>query len=144
MVKLKNLILTSKDKKRYEENKRENEMPNAKQKQWLKTVASWYEECGFKDARLNQYKFQIHHVVGRKAKHNKIAIGHWFVLPLPFELHDVNENHKLNVTHHRHAFTAEFGLQCELFDEMITSMKELGIDDFLDLEVVAAIMNTRK
>lgn len=39
----------------------------------------------------------IHHVVGRTAKHEKVAIGHWWILPL------TDEEHKL-----LHSDLAEF------------------------------------
>ena len=30
---------------------------------------------------------QIHHVVGRTAKHNRVDIGHWFILPVSEQAH---------------------------------------------------------
>ena len=113
-------------------------------KKWLETVANWYQCHGFSDNELNEYQFQIHHAVGRTAKHNKIAIGHWFVLPLPIALHDVSSNHAYNVTHHKHAFTERFELQSELFKEMIDSMQDGGIDLPFDVDVINAIKDTRK
>ena len=88
MNKLKNILLTSDEREQYEQQKGLI-MPNAAQNKWMKTVANWYQCHGFSDNELNEYQFQIHHCVGRKAKHNKIAIGHWFVLPLPIALQDL-------------------------------------------------------
>ena len=119
-------------------------MPNAAQKKWMETVANWYQCHGFSDNELNEYQFQIHHCLGRKAKHNKVAIGHWFVLPLPIALHDVSSNHALNITHHKHAFTERFELQSELFQEMIESMRASEITLPFDINVINAIMDTRK
>ena len=40
--------------------------------------------------------WQLHHVEGRSFKHNKVAIGHWLIKPVPFERHDVSSNHPFN------------------------------------------------
>ncbi len=97
-------------------------------------------------------RLQLHHVVGRSYKQNKTPIGHWFVLPLSFPLHDVSSNNPLNVTHHRHAFTDFFGLQSELFLSQINTLKqmrEMEIVKFSDevlppIEVIDAILSTKK
>jgi hypothetical protein len=119
-------------------------MANAAQKKWMQTISSWYQGCGFIDHRLNQYQFQLHHAGGRAYKHNKVAIGHWFVLPLPVEYHDVNSNNPLNITHHKNKFTDEFGSQSELFQEMINSMSMLKMDIPFGCEVFESIMSTKK
>ena len=54
--------------------------PSAEQKRWHDQVASLGCVDCFSPA-------QIHHPVGATAKHNKIAIGHWWVLPLCDEHH---------------------------------------------------------
>jgi hypothetical protein len=53
--------------------------PNAAQKKWMGQVADLgCITCG-------SQAIQIHHVLGVTAKHNKISIGHWWILPLnPF------------------------------------------------------------
>ena len=114
------------------------------QKRWVNDVAEWFREIGFNDFCLDGYNFQIHHCGGRKLKHNKVAIGHWFILPLPFELHDVSSNSPVCVTHHKHAFTDMFGLQSELFKEMIESMVDHGATLPFGQDVIDAIMDTRK
>ena len=121
-------------------------MANLAQKQWMNDVAVWYQEVGFNHWMLSNmwHDFQLHHIGGRKLKHNKVAIGHWFILPIPIDLHDVNSNHPCCVTHHKHAFTDKFGLQSELFKEMIDSMVEHGFDLPFDDVVINAIMDTRK
>ncbi|WP_372857661.1 hypothetical protein [Pseudoalteromonas sp.] len=102
---------------------------NAKQKQWMSDVAEWAN-----DNIDLLYRFaprqgvQLHHVLGRSAKHNKVAIGHWFIIPVPFELHDVSSNHPLNVTHHKHVFTEKFGKQSEIFDRMVNDMEVCGYE----------------
>lgn len=72
--------------------------------------------------------FQLHHVLGRSAKHNKVAIGHWFIIPVPIELHDVASNHDLNVTHHKHSFTKRYGKQKNIFLRLVAAMAVNGYD----------------
>lgn len=118
---------------------------NAKQKQWLTSVADFasselYQLYG---QHYDRFDFQIHHVKGRSYKQNKVTIGHWFVIPVPVELHDVNSNHELNVTHHKHAFTGAFGLQRELFNDMYFIMKDQGYA-VPDLNILNAILEVNE
>lgn len=71
---------------------------------------------------------QIHHVVGRSYKHNKVLIGPWFILPLCWYLHDVHSNSKHNVTHFRHNFTRVYGFQRDLFANMVKTMQNQGYE----------------
>ena len=92
----------------------------------MSDIAEWAEDnihLMYIGANVEKQHFQLHHVVGRSAKHNKIEIGHWFILPVPFDLHDVSSNHPLNVTHHKKKFTGHFGFQRELFNEMVEDMR---------------------
>ncbi len=119
-------------------------MANAAQNKWMRTISDWYESGGFSNSMLNEYQYDRHHVVGRKAKHNKVAIGHWFILPIPKRYHEVDSNNPFSVTHYRHMFTHEFGLQSELFKEMIDSMVNLGVDLPFGDNVIDSIMDTRR
>lgn len=102
---------------------------NAKQKQWMSDVSEWaYSTLGYLFPDYCEEGFQLHHVLGRSAKHNKISIGHWFILPIPFDLHDVNSNHPLNVTHHKHCFTGTYGNQRGMFERMCNSMENQGYE----------------
>ena len=118
---------------------------NAAQKKWMSIISDWATdnlEYLFPDYMGEG--FQLHHVLGRSAKHNKIAIGHEFILPIPFDLHDVNSNHELNVTHHKHSFTNAFGTQRSLFMRMYNSMYEQGYDlSVVPHDVTMAIKDTR-
>lgn len=103
---------------------------NATQKQWMDDITEWASDnisllYGLEWANK---PIQRHHVVGRSAKHNKTPIGHEFILPVPFELHDVSSNHQLNVTHRKKAFTNHFGMQRDLFLLMLESMRNLGYE----------------
>ena len=99
---------------------------NAAQRQWRRNITEWaYDNIhtlyGLKYLNSN---FQRHHVLGRSATHNNVAIGHWFIIPVPFELHDVSSNHPLNVTHHKRAFTEKYGMQRDLFLQMVEAMRD--------------------
>ncbi len=100
-------------------------------------------------AEYQHSQFQLHHVLGRTAKHNKVHIGHWFILPVPIELHDVSSNNSLNVTHHKRAFTDKFGSQSELFIKMCGMIEMCGMINFPEPQyfppagVIAAIHDTR-
>ena len=116
---------------------------NARQRQWMSDIAEWAEDNigALYQGHVNA-PFQLHHVVGRSAKHNKVAIGHEFIIPVPAELHDVSSNHPLNVTHHKKAFVKEFGAQCDLFRVMISAMGNEGYD-VPSMEIYNAIMDAR-
>lgn len=98
--------------------------PSAEQKRWIEIVAEWgADNCGdVYGMHFQNQNIQMHHVCGRSYKQDKVSIGHWFVLPIPFELHDVSSNHEYNVTHHRHSFTAVYGMQRELFSFMVDAI----------------------
>ena len=106
-------------------------------KDWLSTITDY--GC----VVTGRSDIQRHHVLGRKAKHNKVAIGEWFVLPLWWELHDVSSNHPQNVTHYKHRFTDGYGLQSELFAEMVERLIDRGFE-VPDQEILDAIADTRK
>lgn len=117
---------------------------NAKQRQWMKDIAEWannnnidllYDFEGGKG-------IQLHHVLGRSYKQSKVAIGHWFVIPVPFELHDVNSGHIDNVTHYKHRFTDRFGNQRDLFRDMVNDMR-MEMYELPPTDVINAIMETR-
>ena len=101
---------------------------NAKQSKLLDDMTELVNEIGFGFLYGQEYQgynaIQRHHVLGRSAKHNKVPIGHWFVIPVPFELHDVLSNHPLNVTHRKKAFTKKFGMQRDIYAKLIEAMVE--------------------
>ena len=117
---------------------------NAAQKKWMSDIADW-AVCNLGLLYGDLYDGaipQLHHVLGRSAKHSKVAIGHWFVLPVPFELHDVSSNHHFNVTHCKNNFTNQFGSQRDLFQKMVISMIYLGYR-IPSPEIVYSILDTR-
>ncbi len=118
---------------------------NAKQKQWMKDIAEFTNEVGLGCLYGPEFEgrtdFQLHHVLGRSAKHNKIAIGHEFIIPVPFELHDVNSNHPENVTHRKKAFIKRFGSQTSIFQVLYSGVAQWGYD-VPSMEIYNAIMDT--
>lgn len=54
--------------------------PNAVQKRWRESVRSL-------GSVISGGPAVIHHAVGATAKHNKIPIGHWWLIPLTDEEH---------------------------------------------------------
>lgn len=116
---------------------------NAAQKKWMSDISKWAHDDGIAILFGIEYpsSIQLHHVVGRSAKHNKVSIGHEFILPLPFELHDVSSDEPDNVTHHKKAFTKKHGSQASLFQIMISDMKERGYK-VPSMEIYHAIMDT--
>ena len=117
----------------------------AKQKRWLKLVAERLP-CIVSG---ESYSKQIHHCLGRTAKVKGVGnIGHWFILPLAWEYHDVASNSEYNVTHHKQAFTDRFGTEKDLFMDVVYKLgflakwdKSINTDDFPPQEVVDAILN---
>ena len=120
---------------------------NAKQKQWMSDIAEFIQEVGLDGLYGHEFKgrydFQLHHVLGRSAKHNKVAIGHEFIIPVPFELHDVSSNDPDNVTHYKNAFVKRFGTQSSIFQILISCMGQWGYDT-PSIEIYNAIMDTGK
>lgn len=115
--------------------------PNARQKRWIARVAEY--GCVI----TGSPNVQIHHCVGRTAKSNKVAVGHWFILPLSVELHDVSSNHRYNITHNKNAFIDEFGKESDLFMNMFVELIKQESEspfpdysDFPELNVIGAIM----
>ena len=103
---------------------------NAKQKKWMNDITEWAEGNTELVYGVNYFNANIqrHHVLGRSAKHNKVEIGHWFILPIPFELHDVSSNHPENVTHRKKDFVKRFGSQRDLFLSMVEDMRDQGYE----------------
>jgi hypothetical protein len=119
---------------------------NAKQKQWMSDIAEWAQENLYvlygDDYNDSFIPVELHHVTGRSSKQNKVSIGHEFILPVPYELHNVLSNHKDNVTNFKKNFVKRFGAQRELFNEMVTVMCAQGYV-IPCYEILDAIKDTR-
>ena len=119
---------------------------NAKQKQWMSDITQWVNDNGlhilYGDKYFEDVNMQRHHVLGRSAKQNKTPIGHWFIIPVPFELHDPNMNHVNHVGKCKKSFVEMFGTQRCIFRRMYNCMKQDGYS-VPDSYIFHAIMDTR-
>lgn len=122
-------------------------LPNTKEKAFMKAVMDFHNEYGvgyLYGDEWDKSPLQCHHVCGRTYKQNKVHIGHYFILPIPFEIHDVHSNHPLNVTHWRHRFTDKFGYQRHLWRKMMFKMIKEGCDiELTSDDVYSAIMASK-
>ena len=98
------------------------DQPNAAQKRWRESV----RELGCLMGAPGPV--EIHHVVGRTAKHNKIAIGHWWILPVS------NEGHRMVEALSKHE-------QKELFHTMCLAYFACYLSLPVPDDVMAAIMD---
>tara|TARA_B100000768_G_scaffold93931_1_gene87848 strand:- start:1001 stop:1381 length:381 start_codon:yes stop_codon:yes gene_type:complete len=118
-------------------------LPSAKEKRFMKAVMDFHLSYGvgyLYGDEWHREPIQCHHVAGRTYKNNKVHIGHYFILPVPFVLHDVSSNNHLNVTHWRNSFTATFGMQRDLWLSMVSRMHSKGaIDEFPALQIMESI-----
>lgn len=107
-----------------------NKAANSEQVRWMDSITDYINENGLGVLYGVEYEYDIrmqrHHVLGRSAKHNKVHIGHWFIIPVPFELHDPNVKHEYHVGHCKKAFVRRFGTQRDLFKRMYLDMKQQG------------------
>ena len=117
-----------------------NKPANAAQKQWMKDIAEW-AEVNIDLIYHGANSIQLHHVLGRSAKNNKVAIGHWFVIPVPYHLHDVSSGHPENVTHHKKAFVKMFGNQRDIFRDIVNDMR-MEMYELPPSDVLNAIRDT--
>ena len=118
---------------------------NAAQKQWMSDITNFIDEYGLGAIYGEGYDgsaYELHHVLGRSAKHNKVAIGHWFIIPVPFQLHNVTSGHSDNVTHFKHNFTDRFGSQRSIFDTIRNGIQVLQGKQVPSEDVYNAIMDT--
>ena len=103
---------------------------NTAQRKWMDDITDYVNENGLGDLYGHEYdghtNIQRHHVLGRTAKHNKIHIGHWFIIPVPFELHDPNVDHKHHVGKCKKAFVRRFGSQRGIYEHLTTLMLYQG------------------
>lgn len=117
---------------------------NTKQRKFMSDMCEFVNDHGLGviyGEEYNNCNYEMHHVLGRSAKNNKIAIGHEFVFPVPFELHNVMSGHSDNVTHFKHNFTKRFGNQRDIWEEFYNGMQVSGYK-VPSTEVYYAIMST--
>lgn len=116
--------------------------PNAAEKAWMNRITRFGQEHGVFPHMRMANQFDRHHVVGRTYKQNRIEIGHWFILPIESQYHDIHSNNPFNVSHWRKRYMIEFDSQRNQFAKMCEIIKqEDGELPFCD-DVYNAIMAT--
>lgn len=116
--------------------------PNAMEREWMNRITRFGQENGvFPHLRMAN-QFDRHHVVGRTYIHNKIEIGHIFILPIEFQYHDIHSNNPFNVTNFRKRYMIEFDSQRNQFAKMCEIIKEEDGELPFPDEVLDAIMST--
>ena len=123
-----------------------NKPANKLQKDWMDSITKFINDNGLGilyDGYEGRIEMQRHHVLGRSAKHNKVHIGHWFVIPVPYELHEPNEKHEFHVGHRKNKFVSKFGKQSDIFSKMCDIMRSQGYFQPVPAKAYWAIMDTR-
>lgn len=97
--------------------------PNAEQRRWLEQVV----KHGSVVSR-EPWSVVVHHVTGRESKHNKVDIGHWFILPLTPGEHDLLHSDQTAFESRAIGFNPVGRWDCEkfLFLRMVETFEEWG------------------
>ena len=76
---------------------------------------------------------QIHHVLGRKGKHNKVLVGPVFILPLHKDYHMETGDYQNAWHKNKKGFISEFGLPGKLFLHKVSEdfISKFGRDDYV-------------
>ena len=113
-----------------------NNPPTAEQKRWREKVrAIGCIACG------ERMGTEIHHCAGRTAKHNKIAIGHWWILPLCHGCHVLLTEGPDRLAEARFGFTfvGRWDLEKLLYADLMTHFR-----DDVPLDVLNSIYDYHK
>lgn len=110
------------------------DQPNAEQKRWRELVRGLGSIIDYGPA-------EIHHPAGRTAKHNKVDIGHWWVLPLTKPLHRLLDDDKTEFDRRAFGFplVGRWDAEKLLFQKVLARL-EISPPD----EVIEAIMDYRR
>lgn len=114
----------------------------AQEKAWYKRVAEFADKHGC-FPHYSEAQYQMHHVHGRKFKHNKVAVGGWFILPIEAKYHDVHSKNPFNVTHFKRRYEIEFEHQVDQFMAMAMTIKDEDSELPFDNDVLHAIMDLK-
>lgn len=100
-----------------------NNAPSAAQKRWREAVRE-----------LDGGGLEIHHPVGVTAKHNKVHIGHWWVIAVDPQAHKDIHAGKFG--------KARKAVEKSIFANVLDALK--GHADYPPIEVTNAIMNYQR
>ena len=74
---------------------------NAVQKKWMSDIAEFINEESlgilYPDYE-GDIRFELHHVLGSSAKHNKVSIGNEFIIAVPKDIHEIKRNYHTKVS----------------------------------------------
>ena len=122
-----------------------NNAPSAEQERWRETVRR--VGCIATGADLAEPiepgMVEIHHCLGASAVRDKVAVGHWYVLPLHFRLHNIASDYPVNITNDKPRFTQAYGSEKALFMTMIYGFVMAGIALPFEMDVLNAIGRER-
>ena len=111
--------------------------PNAVQKRWREAVRAL-------GSVISGAPAVIHHPVGRTGKHNKVHIGHWWVIPLTDQEHKDLHN-GLNIWEQSHPDCGiETRKQFEKFAFMYDVIENIETPDEYTYDIHKAIMSYHK
>ena len=82
---------------------------------------------------------EAHHCLGASAVRNKVPIGHWYVLPLHWRLHNISSSWFGNITTNKKSFIGTYGTEKSLFMKMIYGFLMAGIEIPFNNDVLNAI-----
>ena len=112
--------------------------PNSEQRRWREAVRGLGSILG-----PSRHAIEIHHCAGRTARHNKVDIGHWWILPLTSQEHGMLHGDMGRFEIEALEFNPVGRWDCEkfLFHKVLMSL-----DGTLEppYEVIQAIMDYRK
>lgn len=119
--------------------------PNAEQKRWREMVRRVGCICTGGEAQepTEPVDIEIHHCLGATARVNRVDVGHWYILPLHWRLHNIASDFPDNITRDKIRFTQAFGSEKSLFMKMIYSFLMTGIELPFDIAVLNAIATIR-
>ena len=103
--------------------------PNAAQKRWREYVRSLGSIISGDDA-------VIHHACGRTGKHNKVDIGHWWVIPL------TNDEHLALHAGETFGHDSRKEFEKDAFSDVVVKLKfrrDIKLTDFPEWSVEQAI-----
>lgn len=113
---------------------RSKNAPTAAQKRWREAV----RELG---SVISGGPAVIHHPVGCSGKHNKIEIGHWWLIPLTDEEHKALHAGTIDLSHTPWAGMTRKEFEKDCFQRVCFSLGFNGFDCTVSPEVDVAIMD---
>ena len=122
---------------------------NKMEKDWMDTVIEFADSSDFLIKKYghvvsDSWNFEIDHILGAKTKRKisgaSFRVGELAIMPIPFELHNVNHYHALNRTTNPGNYRKAFGHEKQVWLKMIRAMQEDGYEIPFSEEVIQSII----